>query len=250
MRELLLKQSHERLPGMMTEMLWTAVVGNPEFRTPPAWVAKAIEKFAAPSVGQLRNIPRLIGGQLPLEDVGEMAGAQKASTAFLANPGEEVEAAEKTMPGLAEQRQAILKIAGEASGKMRQLLEPDPSKLTAEGAGSFLAAQSDGADAIVKGIQEEETLTQQICVMMWLFWPTVQSMDNRAVLRRWLEESCGLKCTRELVEKTCDEIGFSPAKRGRPKNPTIVEREVGIKTSDTAVKSGHDEARQDREPAG
>lgn len=248
MRERLLRQSHDRLADMMSEMLWTAVVGSPDFRTPPPWVARAIEKFAGPSVAQLRSIPKLIRGQLPLEEVGEMAGAQKAASAFLANPGEQVEAAEKSMPGLTEQRKAILKIAAQTSAKVSQVFEPDPSKLTAEGAGSFLAGQSHGARAVVEGINEEETLTQQICIMMWLFWPTIQSMANRGVLRRWLDESCGMKCTPELVEKTCNEIGFSPAKRGRPKNTTGGKKIISIKKSVTGVKSGHDKARRHREP--
>jgi hypothetical protein len=154
MKEMLLRQSRDRLPHMLTEMLWSAVVGNGEFEVPSPWVAKAIEKFAGPAIGQLRSIPRLILGQLPLGEVGEIAGARKASTAFLTNPGEQVEAAEKTMPGLAEQRTAIIKIATAGFGKVSPLLEPEPSKLTAEEAGAFLAGEGRGAAVIVKGIKE------------------------------------------------------------------------------------------------
>ena len=250
MKTELLRQSRDRLPHMLTEMLWSAVVANGEFKAPPPWVAKAIEKFAGPAIEQLRSIPRLILGQLPLGEVGQFVGAQKAATAFLSNPGEHVEAAEKAMPGLAEQRTAIIKLATEALRKVSPPLEPEPSKLTAEEAGTLLAGEGRGAAAIVKGIKEEEPLTKQICMMMWLSWPMVKDMANRAVLLRWLSDSCGLKCTRELVEKICDDIGFSPAKRGRPKNPTRVGKIVGIKKTETDLESGHDKARQYREPAG
>ena len=228
MRDLVLRQTCERWPHMMSEILWSTVADNPDFNRPPLWVAKAVEKAARPAVEQLRNIPKLLLGQLPLGKAGEMAGELAAKGTFLENPGADVEAAEKMVPELGRQRETALKIADQAFDKLAQSGSGNVRKLTVEETAAFLGGQGRGASAAAKELETEETLSKTICMMMWLFWPTVETMGNRPNVHRWLDEALGIRCTLKLVEKVCDEIGFRPAKRGRPKNPMGRKKTVGI----------------------
>jgi len=249
MKEQLLRQSRERFPYMMSELLWAAIAGNREFQAPPPWVATAIDKFAGPSVEQIRNIPKLILGQMPFADAGEMTGSLAAASAFLENPGAEVEAAEKLAPGLTDQRIAMIKISSAALATIAPALPPNQAQLTAEQMGAFLAGQGRGATAIVSGLAEEGSLTKQICMMMWLFWPSVQAIGNRPKLHQWIGGAIGIKCSRKLVEKICDELGFCPARRGRPRNPTSPEKQVGIKKAAVHVRLGHATPRRRKKPS-
>ena len=245
-----LEEFKERLPFMFSELLWSAWALDENFRVPPQWVAKAAEKAAGPAIQQIRNLPQLVFGALPLGKAGEFAGEMAVGKALVKTPGPEFEAAAKITPALEDQRKAILKAVEASSEKLAKLSPSEESKLSPLQTNEFLAGQGRGAAAAVKRIDQEDSLTVTICTAIWVFWPKVVLLKNRRALHAWVERTAKMKCSFQLLEKICDEIGFRPAKRGRPKNPTRTKKGVGIKKSRDTVKSGHDLTRPKRKPSG
>ena len=214
---------------MPSELLWASLETQSNFQTPPKWVAKAIGKSAAQAVEQIQNIPGMLLGTLPLAKVGEIAGQMSVDTAYLQSPGADVEEVEKLVPELKSQRENLLKIADKCESDLANSKILKKRELNHQETSDYLGGQGQGAQQAAKELATEATLTTQICSMMWVLWRDVDQFMDRPPLHDWLQGTLKISCSFKLVERICDEIGFRPARRGRPKNPTAQEKTVGIR---------------------
>jgi hypothetical protein len=196
-----------------SELLWAALRQTPKFRTPPAWVAKAIGKCIPDAMATMRDLPRTLLGEIPLNRVGEIGGQLEVTEAFLKNPGPEVAAAEQITPGSQEMRERTVALIQRETDK---LPATDP-KLTASQTSEYLQGQASGAHAAAKEIESEDTQTQTICALLWYYWPEAMTAKSMPNLHAWLQQDFRVKCTLKLVEKICADIGFTPGKPKRKK---------------------------------
>ncbi|MFA5263020.1 MAG: hypothetical protein WC378_04285 [Opitutaceae bacterium] len=249
--KLFFERTRDRMPIMVAELMWASAKLNADFIEPPSWVIKAIGKAAPPAVAMQQLVSSLLSGSLPLVEAGKIAGRLEVQSAFLTAPGPEIEKAEIAVPGLAECRERVVHAAGVAFQSIEIGNKAEVAPLSAQQTGELLKGQGLGASEALSELKDEDTLTQEICGILWLFWKEVGTASNRRQLHRWLAETFKVNCSFKLVEKICDGIGYRPAKQGRPmKKPTASRKRVGIKKTVTALQSGHDQSRPSKKHTG
>ncbi len=224
---LLLERAPARSLDLSDEISWAR--GSPvsrEFIEPPPWVRPAVLRtLRGPmkSVLEFQSVPSSPSPEL----WGKAEGVLLAASALFAAPSTARRGDETKHPELRELREKMGEVAGRISttsraGKRPKVLRPKIETL--EDVQAHIAGTHAGALLVSEPGDADFSLTDRLCFLLWLLWPEASTAKNRRELHAWIAELGVLTVGFRLVEKLCREIGFAPAKRGRPKNKPTSRR--------------------------
>ena len=219
----------KRNEALREEYDW-AITGKPlpkKRKLPPEWVRKAYLATARTSFAPLVSRDPLKPGNGTYGNLVQLTGMLGSELGALVEPPAPLKTAaaeekafapclRRLMKGAEKQILPQLKQYAKEMEKLGKVLVPANTKQFQEN----LANLHEGATALMApggGFTKGQSITAQLYMALWFFWPHLLFADSAKEMHPALREFTGLNFSLKLVEKVCTELGVFKGKVGRPR---------------------------------